>query len=100
MTDRELLERSLAELQSQVDRHTRFVRSALEGRATDLGGCIWNDCHHRHELLDLVLKAVTVLDDTRKAFKSKQLETLRKDFIRVLEKELQTGRSAAVESGD
>ena len=73
------------------------MRGFLEGRPADAGDCPWSDCHHRHELLDLVLKAVAILDETRKAFKSKQLETLRKDFTRVIERELQTGRPAAIE---
>jgi hypothetical protein len=88
MTDRELLERSLAELQAQVDRHRLIVRDALSGHAVDPGNCPWSDCRHRSALLDVALKAVTVLDDTRKAFKSRQLEILRRDFIRVLEQEL------------
>jgi hypothetical protein len=88
VTERALLDQSLEDLRLQVERHQRLVRSALAGHAPDGTECFWSDCPHRRALMELVLHAVQVLDDTRKAFKSKQLEELRKDFLRVLTREI------------
>jgi hypothetical protein len=44
--------------------------------------------------MGLALETVRVLDETRKAFKSKQLEGLRKDLLRVLAEEVRGGRPA------
>jgi hypothetical protein len=87
---REVLERSLAELQSQVERHQTFMRRMFEGRPEMAGErCPWADCRHRRRLCQVMIEAVRVLEETRKAFKSKQLELLRKEFIRVLQEEMQ-----------
>jgi hypothetical protein len=93
MDGRQLLDRSWDELRVQMERHRRLVRCALEGRAAEGAECLWGDCPHRRMLLELVLHSVQVLDDTRKAFKSKQLEALRKDFLRVLTEEMRTGQT-------
>jgi hypothetical protein len=84
MNDRQVVDRSWDDLQVQMERHRRLVRCALEGRAADGRECLLGDCPHRRMLLDLVLDSVQVLDDTRKAFKSRQLEALRKKLLRVL----------------
>ncbi len=89
MTDREILEQSLAAIQAQLDRHRDCVRMALDGRPAAANTiCLAANCRHRQALCALLLEAVQVLDETRKAFKSRQLEGLRKEFLRVLEQEL------------
>lgn len=91
MTNRELVEKSLAELRTQVDRHQQFVRAIVAGEAAEPGdACMWTDCLHRRRMCTVLMDAIRVLEDTRKTFKSKQLETLRKEFVRVLEDELQS----------
>ena len=88
MTDRELVEQSLAELRDQVDRHQRFVRTIVGGAPKlDLQDCVWTGCRHRRRLCKVLIDAIGVLEDTRKAFKSKQLEELKRKFVRVLEDE-------------
>jgi hypothetical protein len=89
MNNRELLERSLTELQGQLERHQRVLHSAFQGVAAESPGCCLEDCRHRQRLCAVLLDAVRVLEDTRRAFKSKQLEALRKDFLRILKEELQ-----------
>jgi hypothetical protein len=83
MTQREVLEQSLAELQSQVAKHQELVKTVFEGRTLD-ASCVWSDCHHQQVLLSLLVETVQVLDETRKSFKSKQLEQLRKRLLSVL----------------
>jgi len=86
MTEKELMERSLKELAEQVQKHQQLVKTVIEGRALPQG-CVWNDCHHQHMLLNLILETVQVLDETRRSFKSKQLEQLRKRLLAVLNQE-------------
>jgi hypothetical protein len=87
---RELLERSLAELRRQVDRHQQCLHDLVaEDRSESHCACVPGDCPHRARLCQVLLEAVGILEETRKAFKSKQLEGLRKAFLRVLQEELQ-----------
>lgn len=41
-------------------------------------------CPYKQRLKDTLLETIQVLEESRKAFKSKQLETLRKKLIKVL----------------
>lgn len=86
MTQREILERGLEELQAQVVRHQQLVRTVFDGQEPS-HSCVWNDCRHQQTLLSLVVETVQVLDETRKSFKSKQLEQLRKRLLSVLSEE-------------
>ena len=86
MTDKELIERSLNELAEQVQKHQQLVKTVMEGCSLPQG-CVWNDCHHQQTLLNLIVETVQVLDETRKSFKSKQLEQLRKRLLSVLQQE-------------
>lgn len=86
MTEKELMERSLKELAEQVEKHQQLVKTVIEGSALPQG-CVWNDCHHQQMLLNLIVETVQVLDETRKSFKSKQLEQLRKRLLAVLNQE-------------
>ena len=86
MTDKELMQRSLNELAMQVQKHQQLVNSVMEGCSLPQG-CVWNDCHHQQTLLNLIVETVQVLDETRKSFKSKQLEQLRKRLLAVLKQE-------------
>lgn len=94
MGDRQFIDRNWEELQARMERHRRLVFSVLEGRGEHESECLWDDCPHRRALMGLALETVRVLDETRKAFKSKQLEGLRKDLLRVLAEEVRGGRPA------
>jgi hypothetical protein len=83
---RELLQQSWTDLQTQVQKHEQLMRAVLEDSPLK-DTCLWSDCRHQQLLLNLVVEAVQVLDDTRKAFKSKQLEQLRKRLLQVLTEE-------------
>jgi hypothetical protein len=84
MNEHKLIDQSFEELQAQMDRCQRLVRCALDGCGADEADCLLGNCPHRRALVQLALHSVQVLDDTRKAFKSKQLEALRKHLLRVL----------------
>jgi hypothetical protein len=87
MTQRELFEHSLAELQLQVEKHAKLAEVAFEGRQPKNLKCVWSCCPHQRMLYKLLLETVQALDDTRKAFKSRQLEQLRKRLLEALSQE-------------
>ena len=60
-----------------------------EGQTGGGAECTLAACIHRRRLCRVLIDAIRVLEDTRRAFKSKQLEGLRKEFVRVLEEELE-----------
>ncbi len=96
MSVQEAVRRSAEELQLRVETHRRLLAQALEGGdagpgidagpLTDSphGDCSHEDCPHRRRLRETLADVIAVLEATRKAFKSKQLETLRKRLIGVL----------------
>jgi len=42
------------------------------------------DCHHKQRLRETLAEAIEALEKTKAAFKSKQIEILRKKLMRVL----------------
>ena len=78
--------RSAEELDRQMEAHRRLLRVALdEGqvirrKTRQTSGQTQRNRRER----EILLEAIEVLEGTRKAFKSKQLEILRKKMIRVL----------------
>ena len=87
MTDRDLVEHSLADLRTQVEKHQQLMEMLFEGRPPEKMVCFWNECPHYQAMVNLVVETVQVLDETRKAFKSKQLEELRKRLLGMLSSE-------------
>jgi hypothetical protein len=92
MVNGELLEQSLAELESQMERHRSLLRTIVEERPLPVGmDCVSAHCRHRRLLISVLLHAIGVIEETRKAFKSRQLESLKKEFSRILQEEMKTG---------
>lgn len=91
MATSELLEQSLADLESQMDRHRKILQAVVEGRPEMAqADCGWAGCRHRRKLCSVLLEAIAAMDETRKAFKSRQLENLRKEFALLLRDELKS----------
>ncbi len=91
MSVHEAVRKSAEELQLMVETHCRLLAQAMEGgdTRTEIDACPLvdstdRDCPHRRRLRETLADAIAVLEETRKAFKSKQLETLRKRLIGVL----------------
>jgi hypothetical protein len=86
MTTIDILQTSARELRQKADEHQRLLAAAVEERDVRqvLDSCHLADCPHKHELKRILLEAISILEETRKAFRSKQLEMLRKKMIRVL----------------
>jgi hypothetical protein len=84
----EALGSSVRDLQQRVDRHFDLVDRVLEGRTgVKVTEEMPNSCtpiSREHVLKNAIREAIDTLEETRKAFKSKTLETLRKKLTRVL----------------
>ena len=80
----EALSKSAEELQRRVSEHRRLLAQAAREGGDTFEGCLLLDCPHRRKLRAVLLEAIETLEGTRRAFKSKQLETLRKKLLSVL----------------
>lgn len=82
------LNTSVKELQQGIDMHCCLIASILKGQVDErnlkplLDGC---PKHSQKEIMrDAIKEAIEVLEESRKAFKSKRLEALRKKLTAVL----------------
>ena len=82
------LSRSVKDLQQGIDTHSCLIASILGNRvdARNLKPVLENCPSRTREMMmkEALMEAIEVLDESRKAFKSKQLETLRKRLTQVL----------------
>jgi hypothetical protein len=81
-----LLDRSLAELQERLERQRTLVRALAQGLdgAPASPGCPLIHCASSARLRHALIEAVAVLEETRRSFKSRQLESLRKRLMTLL----------------
>ena len=80
-----LIRRSAAELRAHMEAHHQLLMSAMDGDAdADCGICACPHCPHQEQLKEVLHHTIKVLEGTRKAFKSRQLEKLRKQLLGVL----------------
>jgi hypothetical protein len=79
---------NVRELRKNIDMHHRLITSVLEERADlpDLERVmgLYPSRSHESVLKGAIGEAIDVLEESRKAFKSKRLESLRKRLTRVL----------------
>lgn len=83
VTAREALDRSIREIRAKIEQHERLLEHLEHGdrRVPECGGA---GCAGGRRLREALLEAVETIENTRKAFKSKELEVLRKKLIGVL----------------
>ena len=86
VTDQEVIRRSAEQLRLHVERHLGLLLSMTEQdlAAAEASFCPRLDCPHERKLRRTLIETIETLERTRKAFKSRQLETLRKKLIRAL----------------
>ena len=91
MSAREAIRRSAEDLQLRVETHCRLLAQSGDGGdarvqrdASPSVDSTDKDCLRRRRPREALADAITVLDETRKAFKSKQLGILRKRLLGVL----------------
>ncbi|HNR32320.1 MAG TPA: hypothetical protein PKI11_15620 [Candidatus Hydrogenedentes bacterium] len=79
-----VLTESLAELERVIARHRRLLEGMAAPGARADAGCAEAACPCRRVLRDTLVESIAVLEETRKAFKSKQLAALRRKLMRTL----------------
>jgi hypothetical protein len=85
---KQALARSLTELSCCIKQHCHLVHAVL---GTDIGEpeitcTCGSECHFRQELKTTLIETIHILEGTRKNFKSKQIESLRKNLTEKLVK--------------
>ncbi|MDA3834191.1 MAG: hypothetical protein PF495_12430 [Spirochaetales bacterium] len=83
MTPHEALVKNIEEIQVRLGEHEHLLNRLREGDE-EVIDCPSIDCPLRRLFKQILMEAIEVLEESRKAFKSKQLEGLRKRLIRAL----------------
>lgn len=82
------LNSNIKELQRGLNAHGRLVASLMTDGGTDPYAPLPKDCcleHPREKMLEgAIQEAIDVIEESRKAFKSKKLEALRKRLTKAL----------------
>ncbi len=84
MTAYELLAKHLEDIRLMLNGHGCFLNCLKQGDDTPVLRQYVSACPYRLKLKETLLEAIQVLEESRKAFKSKQLEALRKKLIEAL----------------
>ncbi|MBN1615612.1 MAG: hypothetical protein JW950_14210 [Deltaproteobacteria bacterium] len=84
MTAYELLARNIGKLQALLKDHEWILNQLKEGDEEPILECCVSGGSRKDRMKETLLEAVHVSEESRKAFKSKQLEALRKKIIEVL----------------
>lgn len=84
MTTHETLVKSIEDIQARLKEHECLLYCMKEGNGEAIPNCCLINCPHKQQLKETLKEVIEVLEESRKAFKSKQLEILRKKLIGVL----------------
>lgn len=83
----DFVEKSVEDLQHRIEMHRHLVTSALDkGMGSDMSNRLFVGSGSPHEikLKEGIKEAIEVLEQTRKAFKSKRLADLRRKLTQLL----------------
>jgi len=82
----EIIDKSTEELHQKINMHRYLMATILDKKISEkrLDHILLPDLKKELRLSNAVKEAIEVLEETRKAFKSKRLELLRKNLIKVL----------------
>ncbi|MBW1691040.1 MAG: hypothetical protein JRI71_10980 [Deltaproteobacteria bacterium] len=82
----EVIDKSAEELHQRIDMHRYLMATILDKKVSEnrLNNVLLPDPRRELELKETIRETIEVLEETRKAFKSKRLEVLRKRLINVL----------------
>ena len=82
-----IIDTNTKDLHNRIDMQRHILTAVIEKKTKGLQicpDCIFSDCPHKKRLRAVLTEAIGILEDTKKAFKSKRLEILRKKLIQVL----------------
>lgn len=82
----EIIDKSTEELHQKIDMHRYLMATILDKKVSEnrLNHLPLPNSHHELRLKETIKETIEVLEETRKAFKSKRLEVLRKKLTQVL----------------
>ena len=83
----EIIDRSTEDLHNRIDMQRHILTTIIEKKIKGseiCPDCIFSDCSYKKRLGEVLTETIEVLEDTKKAFKSKRLEALRKRLTQVL----------------
>jgi uncharacterized protein YhbP (UPF0306 family) len=82
----EVLDKSTEELHQKIDMHRYLMATILDKKVSEkrLNHVLLPNSHCELRLKKAIKDTIEVLEETRKAFKSKRLEALRKKLTQVL----------------
>lgn len=82
----EIIDKSTEELHQKINMHRYLMATILDKKISEkrLNHVLLPNSHHELRLKETIKETIDVLEETRKAFKSKRLEVLRKNLIKVL----------------
>ncbi len=80
------LAKSAEELRAVIEKHRRLLESLDDGGCQDVSNhaCASLDCSCRKKLRETLHETITVLEETRRTFKSRQLAELKHRLLKVL----------------
>ena len=82
-----IIDNNTKDLHNRIDMQRHILTAVIEKkikRTEICADCLFSDCPHKKRLKDVLTEVIGILEDTKKAFKSKRLEVLRKKLIQVL----------------
>lgn len=82
-----IIDKSTEDLHSRIDMQRHILTAVIEKKikkAEICPDCVFADCPHKKRLREVLTEAIGVLEETKKAFKSKRIEALRKRLMQVL----------------
>ncbi len=82
----EVIDKSTKEIHQRIDMHRYLMATILDKKVSEktLNHILLPNSHRELRLKETIKETIEVLEETRKAFKSKRLETLRKKLTHVL----------------
>jgi hypothetical protein len=84
MTARAALATSIKDIRAKIEHHQRLLECLEDGASETAPDCSLIERTDSRRIKEILLEAVEVLENSRRSFKSKELEIFRKKLIRVL----------------
>jgi hypothetical protein len=82
----EVIDKSAEEIHQRIDMHRYLMAAILDKKISEkkLNHILLPHSHRELQLKEVIKETIEVLEETRKAFKSKRLEALRKKLTHAL----------------
>jgi hypothetical protein len=90
MTQENAIIKNAQELQRLFDKHYRLLCSAAfqDCITIERNTCFCQDCPYRRRFKETLINTIETLEETRRSFKSKKIEVLRRELTSILSEEI------------